>query len=75
MLQDNLHVYRNMCRISCVYISELPENGYVAINPVHTKLITALRTAVENGEGYLDKEATSHDDCFDSFRLSLMFWH
>ena len=26
------------------------------------KLITALRTAVENGEGMLDKEATSHDD-------------
>ena len=22
-----------------------------------------------------DKEATSHDDLFDSFRLSLMFWH
>ena len=51
------------------------QNGYVAINPVHNKLITALRTAVENGEGLLDKEATSHDDLFDSFRLSLMFWH
>ena len=25
--------------------------------------------------GSLDKEATSFDDCFDSFRLSLMFWH
>lgn len=47
----------------------------VAINPSHTKLITALRTAVEKGEGTLDKEATSHDDLFDSFRLSLMFWH
>ena len=50
-------------------------NGQVAINPSHTKLITALRTAVENGEGSLDKEATSHDDLFDAFRLSLMFWH
>lgn len=49
--------------------------GYVAINPRHNKLIIALRTAVENGEGSLDKEATSHDDLFDSFRLSLMFWH
>ena len=39
------------------------------------KLITALGTAVENGEGVLDKEATSHDDLFDSFRLSLQFWH
>ena len=50
-------------------------NGTVAINPVHSKLITALRTAVENGEGYLDKEATSHDDLFDTFRLSVRFWH
>jgi hypothetical protein len=51
------------------------QTGYVAINPSHNKLITALRTAVENGEGSLNKEATSHDDLFDSFRLSLMFWH
>jgi hypothetical protein len=28
------------------------KNGQVAINPRHSKLITALRTAVENGEGY-----------------------
>ena len=51
------------------------QNGYMAIHPRFTKLITALGTAVENGEGSLDKEATSHDDLFDSFRLSLMFWH
>ena len=25
-------------------------NGAIAINPKHTKLITALRTAVENGD-------------------------
>jgi len=50
-------------------------NGTVAIHPKFNKLITALRTAVENGEGYLDKETTSHDDLFDSFRLSLQFWH
>ena len=50
-------------------------SGVVAINPQHTKLITAHRTAVEKGEGYLDKEATSHDDCLDAFRLSLQFWH
>jgi hypothetical protein len=43
--------------------------------PKFNKLIVALRTAVENGEEYLDKEATSHDDSFDAFRLSLMFWH
>jgi hypothetical protein len=51
------------------------QNGMVAIHPRHNKLIIALRTAVENGEDSLDKEATSHDDYFDSFRLSLMFWH
>ena len=32
------------------------------------KLITALRTAVENGEGSLDMEATSHEDF--AFRMS-----
>jgi len=37
--------------------------------------ITALRTAVENREGSLNKEAASHDDLFDAFRLSLMFWY
>jgi hypothetical protein len=51
------------------------QNGFMAIHPRFNKLITALRTAVENGEGMLDKEATSFDDCVDSFRLSLQFWH
>jgi hypothetical protein len=50
-------------------------SGVVAIDPKHTKLITALRTAVEKGEGTLNKEATSHDDFFDGFRMSLQFWH
>jgi hypothetical protein len=51
-------------------------NGQVAIHPTkHDKLVIALRTAVENGEGMLDKDATSHDDLFDAFRSSLMFWH
>ena len=49
------------------------QNGFVAINPRHNKLITALRTAVENGEGVVDKEATSHDDLMDAFRMSLLF--
>jgi hypothetical protein len=48
-------------------------NGMIAIK--HNKLITALRTTVENGEGSLEKEAKSHDDLFDSFRLNLIFWH
>ena len=37
-------------------------NGTVAIHQGFNKLNTELRTAVENGEGYLDKETTSHDD-------------
>jgi hypothetical protein len=35
------------------------DGGYVAINPKFDELITSLRTAVEKGEGMLDKEATS----------------
>lgn len=59
----------------CKQLLEL-NNGCIAINAdKHGKLITALRTAVENGEGMLDKEATSHDDLLDAFRLSMQFWH
>jgi uncharacterized protein (UPF0332 family) len=50
------------------------EKGYVSINQKkHDKLITSLRTAVEN-EGVLDKEVTSYDDIFDAFRLALRFY-
>jgi hypothetical protein len=49
------------------------EGGYIAINPKFDKLITSLRTAVEN-DGMLDKEATSYDDVFDAFRLALCFY-
>jgi hypothetical protein len=31
-------------------------------------------SAVENGEGLLDKGATSYDDIFDAFRMSLQFY-
>jgi hypothetical protein len=64
--------FSNEHKAMLAHCKELMEyqNEYVAIHPTrHTKLITALRTAVENGEGSLDNEATSHDD------LSLMFWH
>jgi hypothetical protein len=50
-------------------------NGMIAINPRFDKLITALRTAVEKGEGSLDKDGTSYDDIFDPFRLSLQFYY
>ena len=46
------------------------ERRSVAINAKFDKLITSLKTAVEN-DGSLDKEATSYNDIFDAFRLSL----
>ncbi|MFL6360020.1 MAG: hypothetical protein ACJ72V_11865 [Nitrososphaeraceae archaeon] len=47
----------------------------IIINPDRfDKLITALRTAVDDDET-LDKEATSYNDIFDSFRLALKFYH
>jgi hypothetical protein len=49
--------------------------GTIAINPRFDKLITSLRTAVEKGEGSLDKDATSYDDILDAFRLSLQFYY
>jgi len=50
------------------------DGGYVAINPIFDKLIISLRTAVEKGEGMLDKEATSYDDVFDAFRLAMRMY-
>jgi hypothetical protein len=49
--------------------------GRIAINPdKFDKLITSLRTAVDN-DGVLDKESTSYNDIFDAFRLALKFYH
>jgi hypothetical protein len=51
------------------------DGGKIAINPDRfDKLITALRTAVDNDDT-LDKEATSYNDIFDAFRLALKFYH
>jgi hypothetical protein len=48
--------------------------GKIAINPDRfDKLITSLRTAVDN-DGVLDKESTSYNDIFDAFRLALKFY-
>jgi terminase large subunit-like protein len=50
------------------------DRGKIAINPDRfDKLITALRTAVDN-DGTLDKESTSYNDIFDAFRLALKFY-
>jgi hypothetical protein len=51
----------------------LLEDGCIAINPVFDKLVTSLRTAIENS-GMLDKEATSYNDIFDAFRLDLRYY-
>lgn len=51
------------------------DGGRIAINPDRfDKLITSLRTAVDN-DGVLDKEATSYNDILDAFRLALRFYH
>ena len=51
------------------------DGGRIAINPDRfDKLITALRTAVDN-DGTMDKESTSYNDIFDAFRLALKFYH
>jgi hypothetical protein len=53
----------------------LMSNGLISIYPKERfdKLITSLRTAVDN-EGTLDKEATSYPDIFDAFRLAMKFY-
>jgi hypothetical protein len=51
------------------------DGGRIAINPDRfDKLITSLRTAVDN-DGVLDKESTSYNDIFDASRLALKFYH
>jgi hypothetical protein len=47
---------------------------FLHVNPVFDKLITSLRTAVDD-DGTLDKEATLYNDIFDAFRLALKFYH
>ena len=55
------------------HVKMLVEKGYVSVNSKHDKLLTSLRTAVEN-EGVLDKEVTIYDDILDAFRLALRFY-
>lgn len=65
-LQENMFIipvpFAKYLREMFSHCKEMLEyrNGYVAINPMHSKLSTTLRTAVEKGDGALDKEATSH---------------
>ena len=53
----------------------------VSENQFFTNEIAAIFCGIQDLEVYytsngtLDKEATSHNDLFDSFRLFLQFWH
>ena len=49
------------------------QKGMLAVHPSYNKLIISLWTAVKKGEGSLDKEATSLDNLFDTFRIPLLF--
>ena len=65
--------------LSAIYIFNNISNSAKAKNEKNgsnkqCKLNTSLTTAVHNN-GTLDKEATSHNDVFDAFRLSLKFYH
>jgi hypothetical protein len=56
------------------YQKERVEKESAEINPRFDKLVTSLKTAVEKGEGDLDKEATSYDDLFDGYRLAMRYY-
>jgi hypothetical protein len=47
------------------------ERPLIGVNSKFIKLTTALRTAVSDDSGKLDKESTSYDDVLDSLRLAL----
>jgi hypothetical protein len=50
------------------------QGGIMAIHPRHDKLITSIRSAVEKGDGSLDKNETQFDNVFDALRLSAFRW-
>ena len=50
------------------------QDGVLAIHPRHDKVIIALQTAIEKGDGSLDKENTRYDNVFDALRLSVFRW-
>lgn len=44
------------------------------IDEVMKQLRRRITRLLENGEGKLDKEATSYDDVFDAFRLAMKYY-
>ncbi|MPZ05741.1 MAG: hypothetical protein GEU26_04875 [Nitrososphaeraceae archaeon] len=49
--------------------------GKAVINPGFSKLISTHRTAMEEGNGSLNKVATLDDIVFNAVRRELQFWH
>jgi len=62
--------FREEGRSMLAHTQRLMDGGHLAIDPSHSKLHIALRTAVAT-DGLLDKTRTSHHDILDAFRLSL----
>jgi hypothetical protein len=65
--------FATMHKDMLVHTNELLFAKKIRIHPTFQKLITSLRTAVVNiNTGNLDKDATSYNDIFDAFRMSLL---
>jgi hypothetical protein len=72
-MSDNFNTEHKVMLEHCKMILE-NDGGRMAINQDRfDKLITALRTAVDN-DGTLDKESTSYNDIFEAFRLAVKFY-
>jgi hypothetical protein len=67
----NFKIHKEM--LSHTY--ELLSAHQIRINPVFSKLITSLRTALVNDRWSLDKEQTSFDDILDSFQMCCLNYH
>jgi hypothetical protein len=65
--------FATMHKDMLAHTNELLSAKKIKIHSTFQKLITSLRTAVVNtSTGSLDKDATSYNDIFDAFRMSLL---
>jgi hypothetical protein len=65
--------FASMHKDMLAHVDELLSAKKIKIHPAFQKLITSLRMAVFNtNTRALDKEATSYNDIFDAFRMSLL---
>ena len=63
--------FQKRYRVMLQWTYTLMFKRFIKIHPSLQKLIVSLHTAVVIDEWKLDKQQTSHDDIFDSFRLAL----